>query len=392
MKNFLFTLLVVSSSLYSLSLEEIITNALNKHPSLEVIKHRIEASKSITNISNQFSNPRLVYTQNTLDDKQAMSKKTITLTQKLPFFGKLDSLKNIALVDEQIQKVNLDIAKVELVKNIKQQAYEIWKLEQLYKIIDEYEKLTRQNIKLFESYTSTTNNQHVGIMSAELTLSNLRIEKSKLNSQIISAYAKLSYLSSQKIKELNLDLYITNLPSITKLQIGLENNNKLAVKNKEILKTKALIKNAKLNNYPDINVIASYSQRNNFDDFSTFGFGLSLPIYATEGYKEEEKYALALSKTSMKENIKVEIDSSFEVAYAQMESAYEIYTIINKDALPKLEHMFGLMSSSVVSGEGLFKYIDILIQMLKLEQKSILAIALYHDSNANISALKGEIK
>ena len=392
MKSFLFTLLVISSSLYSLSLEEIITNALNKHPSLEVIKHRIEASKSITNISNQFSNPRLVYTQNTLDDKQAMSKKTITLTQKLPYFGKLDSLKNIALVDEQIQKVNLDIAKVELVKNIKQQAYEIWKLEQLYKIIDEYEKLTRQNIKLFESYTSTTNNQHVGIMSAELTLSNLRIEKSKLNSQIISAYAKLSYLSSQKIKELNLDLYITNLPSITKLQIGLENNNKLAVKNKEILKTKALIKNAKLNNYPDINVIASYSQRNNFDDFSTFGFGLSLPIYATEDYKEEEKYALALSKTSMKEDIKVEIDSNFEVAYAQMESAYEIYTIINKDALPKLEHMFGLMSSSVVSGEDLFKYIDILIQMLKLEQKSILAIALYHDSNANISALKGEIK
>jgi outer membrane protein TolC len=392
MKNFLFTLLVVSSSLYSLSLEEIITNALNKHPSLEVIKHRIEASKSITNISNQFSNPRLVYTQNTLDDKQAMSTKTLTLTQKLPYFGKLNSLKNIALVDEQIQKVNLDIAKVELVKNIKQQAYEIWKLEQLYKIIDEYEKLTRQNIKLFESYTSTTNNQHVGIMSAELTLSNLRIEKSKLNSQIISAYAKLSYLSSQKIKELNLDLYITNLPSITKLQIGLENNNKLAVKNKEILKTKALIKNAKLNNYPDINVIASYSQRNNFDDFSTFGFGLSLPIYATEGYKEEEKYALALSKTSMKEDIKVEIDSSFKVAYAQMESAYEIYTIINKDALPKLEHMFGLMSSSVVSGEDLFKYIDILIQMLKLEQKSILAIALYHDSNANISALKGEIK
>ena len=94
----------------------------------------------------------------------------------------------------------------------------------------------------------------------------------------------------------------------------------------------------------------------------------------------------------MKEDIKVEIDSSFKVAYAQMESAYEIYTIINKDALPKLEHMFGLMSSSIVSGEGLFKYIDILIQMLKLEQKSILAIALYHDSNANISALKGEIK
>jgi outer membrane protein TolC len=392
MKSFLFALLVISSSLYSLSLEEIITNALNKHPSLEVIKHKIEASKSITNISNQFSNPRLVYTQNTLNDSQAMSKKTITLTQKLPFFGKLDSLKNIALVDEQIQKVNLDIAKVELVKSIKQQAYEIWKLEQLYKIISEYEKLTRQNIKLFESYTSTANHQHVGIMSAELTLSNLRIEKSKLNSQIISAYAKLSYLSSQKIKKIKQDLRITKLPSITNLQIGLENNNKLAVKNKEILKTQALIKNAKLNNYPDINVIASYTQRNNFDDFSTFGFGLSLPIYATEDYKEEEKHALALSKTSMKEDIKVEIDSNFEVAYAQMESAYEIYTIINKDALPKLEHMFGLMSSSVVSGEGLFKYIDILIQMLKLEQKSILAITLYHDSNANISALKGEIK
>jgi outer membrane protein TolC len=392
MQNFLFTLLIISSSLYSLSLEEIITNALNKNPSLKVIKHRIESSKSLTNISNQFSDPKLIYTQNTLDDKQAMSTKTLLLRQKLPYFGKLDSLKNIALVDEEIQKTNLDIAKVELVKNIKIQAYEIWKLEQLYKIINEYEELTKQNIELFESYTSTANNQHIEIMSAELTLSDLRIQKSQLNAQIISAYAKLSYLSSQKVKKLKLDLYITDLPSITELQIGLKNNKKLCIKNKEVLKTKALIKNAKLNYYPDINLIAGYTQRNNFDDFATFGFELSLPIYGTQKYKEEEKYASALSVRSMKKDIKVEIDSNFEVAYAQMKSAYEIYTIINKNALPKVDHMLELISSSIASGEDLFRHIDILIQMLKLEQKSILAIVLYHNSYANISALKGEIK
>jgi hypothetical protein len=54
--------------------------------------------------------------------------------------------------------------------------------------------------------------------------------------------------------------------------------------------------------------------------------------------------------------------------------------------------MFELSDSSISTGGELFKYIDILTQKLKLEQKSIAAVANYNRSKAKISALSGELR
>ena len=392
MKNLLLAISLFTSSLYGLNLDELITKALETNPSLESINHRINANRSNINLSNQFSNPTLSYTQNTIDEAQAMSQKTLTLQQKLPYFGKRDSLKKVALAEEDILNENLEQAKVNLVQKIKNQAYTIWELENLYKIITNYEDLTKQNIELFESYTSTSNNQHMGIMSAELTLSDLHIQKSNLEAKIYTAYAKLSYLASFEVQNIELKLSILDMPSESSLQDGLVNNHSLAIKDKEIQKSKALVKTAELNNYPDINLIAGYSYRNNFDNFATFGIGLTLPIYGSEDYKEQRARKLTLMAQSKKEDTKIKLDSKFKSAYLYLKSEYDIYNIIHKQALPQLEHMFDLTSSSITTGGGLFMYIDILVKKLKLEQKSIKAIANYNRSLAKISALCGEIQ
>jgi outer membrane protein TolC len=358
---------------------------------LESIAHRITANKSNIDISTQFSNPVLSYTQNSIDDNQAMSQKTITLQQKLPYFGKRESLKRVALAQEDILNQNLEQAKVRLVNEIKNQAYTIWELERLYKIICDYEDLTKQNIELFESYTSTSTNNHMGIVSAELTLSDLRIQKSTLNAKIYTAYARLSYLASFEVKELELNLLIKDMPSDISLKKGLMNNPEVALKEKEIAKNRAMVKSAELDNYPDVNVLGAYSQRNNFDNYFTFGIGVNLPIYGTEDYKKEEIRKLTLASQSLKEDTKIAVNSEFKSAYLQMKSAYDIYNIVNNQALPQVEHMFELTSSSISTGGDLFKYIDILVQKLKLEQKSIAAVANYNRANAKISALSGEL-
>ncbi|QOY54779.1 TolC family protein [Candidatus Sulfurimonas marisnigri] len=392
MKNIFLTIFVLASSLYGLTLDEIITRALDKNPSLESIIHRIEVNDSIIDISNQFSNPTLSYAQNTLDDAQAMSQKILTLQQKLPFYGKRENLKKISLAEKEVLTTSLEQAKVNLVNKIKNQVYTIWELENLYKIINSYEELTKQNIELFQSYTATSDNQHMGIMSAELTLSDLRIQKSTLNAKIYSSYAKLSYLSSFEVKKIDLELSVGNMPGIQSLEAGLVNNNSISLRDKQIDKSKAVLESAKTNNYPDVNVLAAYSSRNNFDDFMTFGVGINLPIYSTEDYKEEKARKSTLVAKSLKEDTQIAVDSEFKNAYSQMKSAYEIYHIVHDEALPQIEHMFELTSSSIATGGDLFKYIDILIKKLKLEQKSIAAIASYNRYIANISSLSGELK
>lgn len=382
--------LLLSTMLHAINLDAVVAKALEKSPSLEAIQHRLQASRSDTQASTQFSNPVLSLSDNSLDEGQAMSRSTISFQQKLPFYGKRESLEKIALAQEAVLSENLEKAKVALVKAIKEQAYTIWELEELHKTIDEYVHITKQNIGLFESYTAMSDNQHMGIMSAELTLSDLRIQKATLQAKIDTAYAKLSYLAAFKVEDLQIRLVVWDLPDPQSFTQALQSNKDLALRDKELEKTRAIAHTAELDNYPDVNLLAAYDYRKNFDNFWTFGVGVSLPIYGTEDYKEESARALALSAKSAIEDTKTALNAEFQSAYVQMKSAYKIYHIVQDEALPQIEHMFDLTNSSISTGGDLFKYIDILVKKLKLEQKSIAAVAMYNRAMAKIEALSGE--
>ena len=70
MKTALFFTLFLTSTLFGITLDEIISKSLDKNPSLESINARIEANKQDVDIANQFSNPELLLVKNTLDSAQ----------------------------------------------------------------------------------------------------------------------------------------------------------------------------------------------------------------------------------------------------------------------------------------------------------------------------------
>ncbi len=399
MQAFLFSALMLGNILYAVSLDAIIDNALASNPSLQSINERIAANKESINLASQFANPELLLRINdiNLDDPtnrsiEPMQWMAVDFSQKLPYFGKRDAEKKIAIAQENVLIENLDSAKSALVGAIKSQAYSIWELERLVAIIGDYEDLTRQNIELYEAYTSTSDDQHMGIMSAELTLSNLRIQKSRLHSLITSAYARLSYFSVQEISKLKIELDVTEMPPMALLKEELKNNRNVAIRESEVRKELAALERAKLDHYPDTSIQAGYYYRESFDDYLSVGIGLSLPIYGSEDYKEEHARRLMLAKKSEKADTVMSVDTKFESVYANMKNAYETYRIITDESLPQIGHMFDLSNSSVRVGGDLFKYIDILEQKLRLEQQSVSAVAAYHRARAEIAQLTGEMK
>lgn len=232
----------------------------------------------------------------------------------------------------------------------------------------------------------------MGIMSAALTLSDLRIQETTIEASIDSAYARLSYLSASQVRTLDIDLKMGDISSMQTLRAGLRENPEVALKSSEVAKRKAMHDRADLDNYPDVMLLGGYSFREQFDDYWTFGVGVSLPIYGTEDAQEEEARKLTLAAQSLQEDTKVAVDSAFRSAYVQMRSAHEVYHVINDEALVQVDHMFDLMSSSISTGGDLFDYIEILIQKLKLEKKSIKAVADFHRASAKISSLSGALR
>ncbi|MDF1878099.1 TolC family protein [Sulfurimonas sp. SAG-AH-194-C20] len=392
MKNLTLSLLLITSSLSAITLSEVIDKSLTNSPSLESINAKIKANEHASDVANQFSNPELSLTKNSIDSSQAMSQTVLTIKQKLPYYGKRDSRQNITLAEDEVLKEKFHSAQATLVAKIKTEAYSVWELRELYKIINEYIVLTKQNIELYESYTSVDDNQHMGIMKAELSLANLEIQKSVLNAKLYASYAKISYLAAFDVKDLDINLKIATKPNLDSFKPTLVNNPELLIKDKELKKEQAKIEVADINNYPDLNLIAGYAYRENFDNYFNFGLALSLPMYGTEDASEEEVRAAALVVVSQKEDTKIAISSELKIYYAQMLSSYEIYHIIQDDALPQIAHMFELSNSSISTGGDLFKYIDVLFDKLALEQKSINAVSNYNKANAQISQLAGEIK
>jgi outer membrane protein TolC len=376
----------------AMTLSEVIQTSLAKSPSLAVIEARLQANKQNIDIADQFDNPELLLTRNTLDNSQAMSQTVLTFKQKLPYFSKRAKRADVSIAQQKVLQADLFAAKVKLVEQIKDEAYSIWELRALRDILDEYIALTRRNINLYESYTSVSDNEHMGIMKAELSLSDLQVNKASLDAQIDIAYSRLSYLTALKVNDLQIALKIKQKPNFTKLKASLASNPELVVESKKILKQHKKVDLADINNYPDLNVIAGYAYRERFNNYFNVGLSLSLPIYGTEDAKEEKERILLLEQHSQKNDIALKVLAQFEIYYSQMSASYNIYHIIQDNALPQVAHMFELSSSSISIGSDLFKYIDVLFLKLDLEKKSIKAIANYKRAEAQIAALRGDLQ
>ena len=394
-------IILVCYSLFSLhaqSIQSLITQSFQKHPSLTTIKHRLSAMDERIVSSRNWSNPELMLNVNDirLDDPsnrglEPMQYQDVNYKQRFPWFGKMDAKESYIRAQKDVILLSYDIAKVKLAEEIRVTAYSILEIKERIRIVKQYEKLTNQNIVLYDSYISTDSKSHSNSMSAELLLSRLHIRNERYKAVLKSQEAKLAYLVQRKnvtvsdrfrmIKVKSLNHYLANLQRNPAFKQTLS-QSQLALANKEM---KALEVN------PDPFVQVGYFNREAFEDFASISVGFSLPIFGTEAHETEAARKDALAAESASLDYRFALESEIRIRYAKMNEAYNIYRIINNDSLPKLQHMFELNEASIQSGEDLFTYTSLLEQKLNLDEERTVAKAAYLKSRAKLKSLIGEI-
>ena len=397
MKKILLLLLPLLVS--ATTLESIIEKALASHTSLEVIKERINAEDYQINASRNFYNPEISFAINDIqfDDvtdrtREPMQTSSINLKQKIPSFGKRDAQTEKSRALKNQLNTSMDALKVALVEQIKVTAYEIWEVNQELNITDEYIGVTKQNIELNTAYSSTRENSHMGIMSAELTLSQLKIKKSRYESRRKALYAKLGYLAGEKIEDLEIDLAIEVPKSYEYYLQKLPNNKSYAAKAAEIMVAQRDVEVKDLSGNVDPFVQVGYYYRQDFNDYVNVSFGMALPIYGSETDNTESARKIVLSKSAESQDYLHNLEGRLGGLYAQVEDAYAIAMILNDESMPQIAHMFELTNASVKNGQDLFVYIDLLKQKLSLDEQLIEATTRLHTTEAALDALTGEMK
>jgi outer membrane protein TolC len=394
-----FILLAFSTLASAESINQLIQRSFNEHPTLKSINYRLSAMDEKIAKTRNWQNPDLAFTINDIQfndisnrSLEPMQYQAVNFRQKFPWFGKLDAKETFTLAQKNVILDTYDIAKVKLAEEVRTTAYTILEYKERIAIVKQYETLTQQNIALYDAYTSTDTMSHSNSMSAELMLSRLHIRRERYTSVLNAQEAKLAYFVQKKHVSVSdrfkiysprsLEYYLSNLQNNPAYKRSLS-QSKVASANRDM---KALDVN------PDPFVQVGYFNRQAFEDYASVSVGFALPIYGSEKLETEaaRKEALAAQSTAL--DYKYALESEIRVSYVKMKEAYRIYNIIEKDSLPKLQHMFELNEASIESGDDLFTYTNLLEQKLNLDEERTIAKAAYLRNTTVLNALIGKTK
>jgi len=381
------------------SLSSLIEHAKSSHTSLQAIQHRLNAVNNEYEATRNFANPELSISVsdiqfNDLSNRsiEPMQFTAINFKQKIPYFGKRDANGKKVQAKRHRLDITLEDAIVKLVKEIKITAYTIWQTQEQLRITDEYIRLTKQNIELYTAYSVNDTSAHMGIMSAELSLSQLKIKKIKLKSILEALYKKISYLSAMNVTEVSLSMKIKEPENLDYYLNSLLSNKRYKIKEASIEVANADLHVKELAESVDTTLQVGYYKREKFEDYMNIGISFSLPIYATEKSYKEASRKILLATQNEAADYKYYISSKISEIYAELKESYKAYMIIKEESLPQIEHMADLSSASVKNGSELFIYTQMLEKRLALDEQSVNSVASYKKSLASIEALRGESK
>ena len=397
MRMILFTLLT-AVFLQAQSIQQLITQSLKKHPSLQTIEHRLSLMDERIAISQNFSNPDLSFTVNDMQfgdlssrDLEPMQYQSVNFKQKFPWFGKLDARKAYTEAQRSVILNSYDAAKVKLAEEIRMTAYTMKELEERISILNKYKTVAKQNIDLYTSYASTENKSHASSMSASLLFSKIKIRYQRYKAILKTQKARLNYLVQSNVNTVSDKLKIRRPKALKHYLSKLSNNPRyhMTLSAKEVAAANKTVQDLNIN--PDPYVKVGYFNRQDYPDYASVTVGFSIPLYGTEELESEAARKEVLAATSASLDFESSLKSEIEIMHAKLREAYMIYNIIQNDSLPQLEHMFELTQSNIQSGGDLFAYTNLLEQKLSLEEERTSIKAEYLRTEAKLRSLTGAI-
>ncbi|WP_187646750.1 TolC family protein [Nitrosophilus labii] len=388
----LLLIFILSASLFAESIEDIVKTALKNNPNLKSIEELVRLKETKTKRSKNLQNPVLKIGINDLRldnpsrrDLEPMQSEYISIKQQFPYFGKRDLNKRLAISEKDITFANYLEAKNYLVKSIYLNITDYIEINESLKIFNKYIDLTKQSIDLYRSFSITNDSSHLFLMKSELFLTNLKTKTVDYNSKLEEILQNISYLASKKIVKIDYDIN-----HLSKIDFkGVKKNPKLIALSEKIRYQKHKIARVKLDNFSDFAIEAGYYRRDNFQDYISLGISFSLPIYGTENIRLEEEKIKKISLSMKKRDFENYLLSRLALLKIRYDSLKKKIELIEKESLPKIEHMFELTNAGVISGSTLFKYIDTLERRFDLELKLIKFKAQLIRTKAQILWLEG---
>ncbi len=365
-----------TDSLKMAGLNDLITSAFGKNVKFEPleIQKRVELSKK-----NQVNKQPMPMLEGMVDyipfDFMAKPEYGAFYSQKL-MIGKLNDMGEMSTIKANKKDIEKEMLKIELVKQIKQNYFQLYSLERLLAFNAEYQKIMKNIIKNLEnSYSSGMGSQsQILKMNNELQLMELeQIEMSEMkkvsinNMRILTNTIIPDNFMTKDISESN----ITELDSNKLIRLMLTNNPEFRMINNMLEETRLEKKIAENDRIPDITLRGGikYMAKEPMT-FMTFGIGIDLSFMPWNTKRidavVEEKRLTELQVSSVQ-------NSTFQYMRNEMVSMIIMLNTIKKKAdyirevlIPQTQQTFN--SSLVSYSSSASEFMNLLDSYRKLRE------------------------
>jgi cobalt-zinc-cadmium efflux system outer membrane protein len=390
-------------------LETLIAEAVANNPELKAAQERVGAMDERPSQEASLDNPRLGLALMNLPvnsfsfAQEPMTQKGVTLTQRLPFPGKLPLKRDIAGKDVDIAREQYLEKRNDLIMQVKVTYRNLLLINKTIAVTKDNRDLLRQFVKTAETRYAVGIGIQQDVLKARVELSkmiDMLINQQEKKESLIALLNSLLYRPPDtEVKEIEgLDMEsLTPTPfsyGVEELDtIALENRPALIGANRMTEKSQLAVRLARKNYYPDFDVGVSYGQRVDRPDFVSGFVTVSIPLWhkTKEDRKVAEEKANVLQAEEQYNSMKNEIFFRVKDAVLKIRKYNDRIDLFKTGLIPQgRAALESAISGYSVNKVDFITLIDNQITLYNYQIEYYRALTDYENTLAGIEAMVGE--
>jgi len=398
----------------SLILSELIAEALSKNAELRAAEAGTESAKAKEGPSGSYENPvvgieMMNYPVNTFSSKEyGMTGNQLSLSQKIPFPGKLGVAREAAEFDSKAEAEKYHGSRLDIIKRVKLTYYELFltyrKLDTLQEqkgVLEQLTTVTRNNYAL--NKTSQAQVLNLQVETAEVIDKTLELERNikgllgELNHLLGRwDHSQFVYGRAENLKSVPFDASKYSEKKL--LDLAMDKSPLLLSRKDEIRAAESRLSLAKRSYLPDFDVKLGYTFRsaNRMDDGTDFVsgmVGISIPLWAGSRQSQEVRGAMAEKNKAeaLYDGERNKLAHEIHITLAMLEESAKRIQLYEGGVLPLTRQAVNSARSAYLAGK--LEYSTLLGAIQRRYQMEISyaeALAAFHSKMAELETIVGD--
>ncbi len=330
-------------------LDDLIAEALANNPEIQAAERMVDAKRAVAPQQRTLPDPTIsggwmgnIVPPFSVQTGDPSSARTLSVSQGIPFPGKLALRGRIADTEADATRWNAEQVKLKVISNLKQAYYDLFFIDKSIEIVNKDKDLLEKLSKIAEARYAVGKGMQQDVIRSQVEISRLLERLTLLDQRKGVAEAMIRNLldrppeapigAPEEVKKTEVSYPLSQLDALAEA-----NSPELKSKEREIDKNKLALNLARKNYYPDFGVGFTYYNRPQMPEMYGVNVSAKVPLYfwKKQRYGVEEAASLLVNSRRQTEVTKADLFYRVKDQYLAMKTSERLMDLYSKAIVPQ---------------------------------------------------------